>query len=306
MSNAWSWFVIALVVLVVGGSALLLWATSGKRPGNAGEETTHVWDGDLREYDKPLPRWWINLFYLTIVLLVVYLVVYPGFGNFPGTQGWSSQREHDAQKAATEARLAATFRAWDGASLEQLVANPAALALGRSLFASHCAACHGSLGQGAAGYPNLTDDIWQWGGSAEQVLQTVLHGRTAAMPPWGQALEQMGGRHAVDDVAIYVQTLSDAQERANNAAAAVGGAKLFAAICAACHGPAGKGNTQIGAPDLTDSYWLYDSSRATIRDGIRLGRNGVMPAHLPLLGETRARLAAAYAWSLSRPQAAAP
>jgi cytochrome c oxidase cbb3-type subunit 3 len=301
MSNAWSWYVIALTVLVVGGSALLLWRTSGKRPGESTQETGHVWDGDLREYDKPLPRWWINMFYLTIVFLIAYLVVYPGFGNLPGIWNWSSTGMHDADKAATERRLAATFSAYDGLPIERLAADPAALALGRSLFASHCAACHGSLGQGAAGYPNLTDDIWQWGGSSEEVLQTVLHGRTAAMPPWGTALEQMGGQYAVDNVAIYVKTLSDPQERTANVFAALDGAKLYATTCAACHGPTGKGNTQLGAPDLTDDYWLYDGSRATISTAIRQGRHGVMPAHLPLLGETRARLAAAYAWSLSHP-----
>jgi cytochrome c oxidase cbb3-type subunit III len=306
MSNSWSWYVIAMTVLVVVGSALLLWRTSGKRPGDAAQETGHVWDGDLREYDKPLPRWWINLFYLTIVFLVLYLVVYPGLGNFAGTQQWSSRRQHDVDRAATDAKLAATFRAYDGQPIEQLAANPSALALGRSLFASHCAACHGSLGQGAPGYPNLTDDIWQWGGTSAEVLQTVLHGRTAAMPPWGQVLEQMGGRHAVDAVAIYVQTLSDPQDRAANAPVAANAARLYMAVCAACHGPQGKGNPQIGAPDLTDSNWLYDGRRATIRAGIRQGRAGVMPAHLPLLGETRARLAAAYAWSLSHPAGAAP
>jgi hypothetical protein len=110
MNNAWSWFVILQVVLVIGGSALLLWRTSRKRAGDATQETTHVWDGDLREYDKPLPRWWINLFYLTIVFLIVYLIVYPGFGNLPGTQGWSSTRQHAADQAATQARLVATFR----------------------------------------------------------------------------------------------------------------------------------------------------------------------------------------------------
>lgn len=301
MSNAWSWFVIVQIVLVIGGSALLLWRTSRRRPADTAQETGHVWDGDLREYDKPLPRWWINLFYLTIVFLVGYLVVFPGFGNFPGTQQWSSVGKHAADQAATEARLAATFRPYDGLPIEQLAADPAALGLGRSLFANHCATCHGSLGQGAAGYPDLTDDIWQWGGSSADVLHSVLHGRNAAMPPWGEALEKMGGPYAVDDVALYVQSLSD--PRSPNAVAAAKGAPLFAAICSACHGAAGTGNTQIGAPDLTDGYWLYDGSRATIRTAIRQGRNGVMPAHLPLLGETRARLAAAYAWSLSHPPA---
>jgi cytochrome c oxidase cbb3-type subunit 3 len=306
MTHAWSWFVIVQVVLVTGGSALLLWRSSRKREGDASGETGHVWDGDLREYDKPLPRWWINLFYLTIVFMVGYLVVYPGFGNLAGTSGWSSVGEHDAERAATEARLAATFRPYEDRAIEELARDPAALQLGRSVFANHCATCHGSLGQGAHGYPDLTDDIWQWGGSAADVLQSVLHGRNAVMPPWGEALTQMGGEFAVDDVAIYVQALSDPAERTRNAAVVAKGAPLFAAVCSTCHGPAGKGDPLLGAPDLTDGYWLYDRSRDAIRTGIRGGRNGVMPAHQSLLGATRARLAAAYAWALSHPADVAP
>jgi cytochrome c oxidase cbb3-type subunit 3 len=304
MSNAWSWFVIIQIVLVIGGSAVLLWRTSGKRPGEATQETGHVWDGDLREYDKPLPRWWINLFYLTILFLIVYLVLYPGFGNFSGTSNWSSTAQYEADKAATEARLAATFRPYDGRAIEELATDPVALQLGRSIFASNCSTCHGSLAQGAAGYPDLTDDNWQWGGTSADILETVLHGRKAEMPPWGEQLTAMGGEYAVDNVAIYVQSLSDPAEGVRNATAAAAGAKLFAAVCTACHGDEGKGNQELGAPDLTDDYWLYGSSRATIRAGIREGHNGEMPAHLPLLGETRVRLAAAYVWSLTHSQGA--
>ncbi len=306
MSNFWSWFVIVQIVLVMGGSVVLLWFTSDKRAGDATKETGHVWDGDLREYDKPLPRWWINLFYLTILFLIVYLVMFPGFGNFAGTSKWSSKAQHDADRAATEARLAATFSPYEGRPIEELAADPAALQLGRSVFANNCATCHGSLAQGAAGYPNLTDDKWQWGGTSADILQTVLNGRQAVMPPWGEALTKMGGEYAVDNVAIYVQSLSDPAEATRNATAVELGAKLFAAVCTACHGPDGKGMTQLGAPDLTDDYWLYGSSRATIRAGIREGHNGVMPAHLPLLGETRSRLAAAYVWSLSHPAGGTP
>ena len=305
MSSFWSWFMIVQIVLMVGGSVLLLWRTSAKRPADTTKETGHVWDGDLREYDKPLPRWWINLFYLTILFLVVYLVLYPGFGNFAGTAKWSSVGQHDADRAATEARLAETFRPYDGRAIEELAADPTALQLGRSVFANNCATCHGSLAQGAEGYPNLTDDNWQWGGSPADILQSVLNGRNALMPPWAATLETMGGEYAVDNVAIYVQSLADPEEGARNATAAAQGGKLFAAVCTACHGADGKGSAQLGAPDLTDDYWLYGSSRAAIRTALREGRNGVMPAHLPLIGETRARLAAAYVWSLSHPAGAA-
>ena len=180
------------------------------------------------------------------------------------------------------------------------------MTLGRSVFANNCATCHGSSGQGAVGYPNLTDKIWHWGGTATDIQQTVLQGRTAQMPSWSAALTSMGGENAVDDVITYTLSLTDASLASTNGPAVARGGKLFASVCAACHGPEGKGNTMLGSPDLTDGYWLYGRSRAAVREGIERGRNGAMPAQVPLIGETRARLAAAYVWSLSNGTARTP
>jgi cytochrome c oxidase cbb3-type subunit 3 len=303
MNGGWSNYVIALVVLQLVGCVVLLWRTSRRLPGEQeAEKTGHVWDGDLTEYNKPLPKWWINLFYLTIVFTVGYLVWYPGFGNFAGISGWTSQREHAADKAAGDAKLAAAFAPYDGKALPELAADPQALALGHNVFASTCAVCHGSNGQGAIGYPNLADASWQWGGEPETILQTVLDGRQAAMPEWGTTLTAMGGVTAKDDVVSYVLSLSG---REKPAADVLGrGQKLFTGICAACHGVEGKGNPLLGAPDLTDDVWLYGNSREVLLAGIEKGRNGQMRAHKPLIGETRARLAAAYVWSLSHKPAA--
>jgi cytochrome c oxidase cbb3-type subunit III len=300
MNTGWSWYVIALVALNIAGCVVLLWKTSGKRPGSHDTEGTgHVWDGDLREYDKPLPRWWINLFYITIVFACGYLLWFPGAGNFAGFGKWSSAGAHDADRAAAEARLAETFKPYEGKPVDALAGDPDALKLGRAVFGNHCATCHGSLGQGAVGYPNLADTNWQWGGSPDDILQTVLRGRTAQMPSWAATLKSMGGSSAVEDVATYVLSLTDKSLLATNGQAAGAGARHFAAVCAACHGPEAKGMPQLGAPDLTDDYWLYGRSRAAVRAAIELGRNGAMPAHEPLIGQTRARLAAAYVWSLS-------
>jgi cytochrome c oxidase cbb3-type subunit 3 len=301
MKSGWSWYVMALVVLNVAGCVALLLYTSRKQPKGGNEGTGHVWDGDLREYDKPLPRWWINLFYLTIVFSIGYVVWFPGMGNFAGTSGWTSAREHDAETAAANARLAATFQPYDGKALSVLARDPAALRLGRSVFSNNCATCHGSLAQGAIGYPDLTDNVWHWGGSEEQILQTVLHGRNALMPAWSATLESQGGPTAVDSTITYVLSLTDKSLLATNEDAVARGAKLFATVCSACHGADAHGNPQLGAPDLTDDYWLYGRSRSIIRTGLEQGRNGVMPAHQPLLGETRTRLAAAYVWSLTHP-----
>jgi len=301
MSGAWSWYVIVLIVLNIAGCAWLLWWTAKRHPGDPKpEETSHIWDGDLTEYNKPLPRWWINLFWLTIVFGIGYLAWYPGFGAFAGYGRWSSQSEHALRKAADGAKLEETFAPYRGQPINMLAANPAARALGRSIFSNTCATCHGSSAQGAIGYPNLADDIWHWGGSPERVLETVLDGREGVMPEWGKVLTGMGGDNAVDYVAAYVRTLSLDDRSLYNDYMAAQGKPLYQGLCVACHGPDGKGNPAMGAPDLSDDYWLYGNSREAVRQSIAVGRHGVMPAHRQLLGETRARLVAAYVWSLSQ------
>ena len=294
MTTGWSLYVIALVASNIIGAGLLLWWTSRPpRDGTRPEDTSHVWDENITEYNKPLPRWWINLFYLTIAFSVGYLLWYPGLGNLAGKAGWTSAREHDLDKAAADARLADAFSRFDGMAIDHVAKDPEAVSFGARLFANHCAQCHGADARGARGFPNLTDGDWQWGGQPEDVLQTVLHGRQAAMPPLAAAI---GGDIGVIEVAAYVQSLSGV--KADPALAASGKAR-FAGVCAACHGAEGKGNPVLGAPNHTDRIWLYGSDFATIRDNITLGRNGMMPAHLPILGETRSRLVAAYVWTLS-------
>jgi cytochrome c oxidase cbb3-type subunit III len=300
MSSGWSWYVIALIVLNIGGCAWLLWWTAKRRPGDPKpDDTSHVWDGDLTEYNKPLPKWWINLFWITIVFGIGYLAWFPGFGNFAGYSQWSSQREHDERKAAYDATLESTFAPFKNQPIDVLAGNPDALKLGRSIFSNTCATCHGSSAQGAIGYPNLSDDIWHWGGSPDRVLQTVLDGREGVMPEWGTVLTGMGGENAVDYVAAYVRTLSQPERGVYNDYMASQGKKLYEGICVACHGADGKGNPEMGAPNLTDDYWLYGNSTEALRLTIARGRHGSMPAHREILGETRSRLVAAYVWSLS-------
>ncbi|PRH82048.1 cytochrome-c oxidase, cbb3-type subunit III [Arenimonas caeni] len=295
MTTGWSLFVIFLVVLNIGGCAWLLWWTSKRRGDEArnAETTGHVWDGDLTEYNKPLPRWWIILFWLTIAYSVAYLAWYPGMGNFAGTSGWTSAKEHDADKAEADARLAEAFGRFDGMAIDEIAGHPEAVAFGARLFQNYCAQCHGSDARGARGFPNLTDGDWLWGDSPDQILTTILAGRQAAMPPLAAAI---GGDIGVTEVTAYVQSLSGI--KADPALAAAGQAR-YAGVCAACHGPEGKGNPILGAPNLTDDTWLYGSDFNSIAEGIRNGRNGMMPAHEPIIGETRSRLVGAYVWSIS-------
>ncbi|GGA68402.1 Cbb3-type cytochrome c oxidase subunit [Arenimonas soli] len=303
MTTGWSLYVIFLVVLNIVGCAWLLWWTSKRRGDEArndSETTGHVWDGDLTEYNKPLPRWWIILFWLTIVYSVGYLVWYPGMGNFAGTSGWTSAKEHDADKAEADARLAEAFGRFDGMPIDEVAGHEEAVAFGARLFQNHCAQCHGSDARGARGFPNLTDGDWLWGGTPDQVLASIVDGRQAAMPALGAAI---GGDVGVTEVAAYVQSLSGI--KADPALAEAGKAK-YAGVCAACHGVDGKGNPILGAPNLTDNIWLYGSDFASISEGIRNGRNGMMPAHGPIIGETRSRLVGAYVWTLSHGKDAEP
>jgi len=306
MSHAWSWYIIVLVVVNILGCVWLLWWTAKRRPGDPKpEDTSHVWDGDLTEYNKPLPKWWINLFYLTIVFAIGYLIWYPGMGSFAGVSQWTSASEHDSERALNNARLEQTFSAYAGLPLEQLAGHPDALELGRSIFANTCAACHGAAATGAPGYPNLTDQVWNWGGEPERILETVLDGREGVMPPLATVLEGIGGELAVDQVIAYVRVLRspDPQAALRNDYLAARGEKLYQGLCIACHEGDGRGNPLLGAPDLTQRNTLYPNTTESIRKTVVEGRHGVMPAHRELLGETRSRLVAAYVWSLSNADA---
>jgi cytochrome c oxidase cbb3-type subunit 3 len=297
MTGAWSIYVIFLVALNIVGAAWLLWWTAKRRPGDpSSDATSHHWDGDLTEYNKPLPKWWINLFWITIVFAIAYLAWYPGLGNFAGAGGWSSRGQLAAEQAAAEKQLSATYATYANQPIDAIARDPAALTTGRRIFASNCAMCHGSDARGAKGFPNLADDKWQWGGEPEQILATILDGRQAAMPPFAAAL---GSEATVTATAVYVQSLSG---MAVDPTLAGAGKATFAGICAACHGPEGKGNPMLGSANLTDDYWLYGNRIEDIRGAIEKGHNGQMPAWRAQLGETRSRLVAAYVYSLSHPQ----
>lgn len=293
MSTFWSIFIIALVLINIAGCVWLLWYTGRRRPGGEAETTGHVWDGDIREYNKPLPRWWINLFYLTIVFTIGYLIWYPGMGSFAGSSGWTSDKEHDADRAVEDAKLAAALAEFAGRPIDALARDPKAVDYGRGIFAANCATCHGSDARGAKGFPDLTDGSWQWGGDPQTVLTSILDGRTAAMPPMAAVL---GSEQAVLETAVFVQSLSG--QRVDPTLAAAGKAR-FATVCAACHGAEGRGNPALGAPDLSDPIWLYGNNFEAIRTAIVEGRSGQMPPHRPLIGETRARLVGGYIWSLA-------
>lgn len=298
MSTFWHWYIIVITVGTLAATVwFLIWTSRLRVPSNKeddGSETTgHVWDEDLRELNNPLPRWWLGLFWITIVFSIVYLVLYPGLGRYQGLLGWSQEGQYEEEMAAARATFEQRFARFADMSLTELADDAQAVEMGRNLYAHNCSTCHGSDARGAPGYPNLTDDHWIWGGNPEQIEHSVVQGRQAAMPGFGEVLNAQ----EVTRTATFVQQLAG---RAVDPAMANAGRQHYQQVCMACHGAEGKGNPMLGAPDLTAGVYIYGGDLETLRNTIRHGRQGVMPGQRELIGETRARLAAAWVLSLHR------
>ena len=298
MTTGWSLFVILLTIVnILACIWMLRWTSKPKSATEkigGGADTGHTWDGDLREYNNPLPKWWLWLFYITVVFGLLYLVLYPGLGTVQGIKGWTQAGQWEQENAAAEAKVAEYLAPFASMGVPELAANAQAMATAHNLFQNNCAQCHGSDGGGARGFPNLANSDWQWGGDPDTIVQTIANGRVAAgMVAWGPVLGEPG----VDKVVAYLQKLSGQQ---HDAALAAEGEQLFLSTgCIGCHGMDGKGMTALGAPNLTDDVWLYGGDAASLRETVTNGRAGQMPAFQDKLGEQRVRLLSAYALKLS-------
>ncbi len=289
----WDLYVALLALISIVACGVFLKSQSVQRKPGAVETTGHRWDGDLAEYNNPLPRWWSWLFYLTIVFSLAYLVLYPGLGSWRGTLGWTQVGQLQEEQAAAEKQFGPLYRRFAATDVETLAKDPEALAVGQKLFLNNCAQCHASDGAGSRGFPNLTDRDWLWGGDAKTIRTTISEGRTGMMPPFGAAL----GPEGVKNVAHYVRSLSGLTTDPLRVAF---GRELYQQNCIACHGADGKGNAALGAPNLADKTWLYGSAEATVIETVTGGRTNQMPAHKALLDEARIHLLTAYVLSLSR------
>ena len=290
MSSPMSIFVIVGTILsMIACFWLIVW-TNRQRQSDAElqESESHVWDGNIRELNNPLPMWWLYLFVITLMYSAAYLIVYPGLGNFAGTFGWSQIDQYEREVAAAEERYGPMFAEFGAMEVEQLINEPRAMSIGQSLYANYCAQCHGSTATGAVGFPNLTDDDWLWGDQPAQIEHAILAGRSGIMPSLSAVLGD-----ELDEMVEYVRSMADGVDTSRPIHA------KYVTFCGACHGPTGTGNALLGGPNLTDDIWLYGSSSAAVRDTIVNGRNGVMPAHESLIGRDRARILAAYVYSLS-------
>lgn len=294
-SSGWSSY-IALVSLV--GIVWCVWLLFSQRKAKvvhtadgAVADTGHVWDGDLRELNNPLPRWWMWMFLLSCVFGLVYLVLFPGLGSFPGVLGYSTDGSLMKSMTTANEELKPVYAKYVTMDIEQVAADPKAREMGQRLFLNSCAQCHGSDAGGAKGFPNLTDGDWLYGGSPENIKTTLINGRAGVMPPF----PQLDSKQIVD-VANYVRSLSGLPADDIKVAR---GAEVFKANCAACHGPDAKGNIALGAPNLTDKTWLYGGSESTIVETVTKGRMAMMPAQDKVLSPEKIHLLTAYVWGLS-------
>ncbi|MGN7294334.1 cytochrome-c oxidase, cbb3-type subunit III [Rhizobium sp. SAFR-030] len=274
----------------------------------SGVETTgHEWDG-IRELNNPLPRWWLWTFYATILWAIGYIIVYPAVPMLTdatrGVLGYSSRGELLADLAGAKAAQGAISDRIASASLQEIIADPQlnqfATAAGAAAFKVNCVQCHGSGAAGGAGYPNLNDDDWLWGGDVDQIHQTIAHGirstedaesRLSEMPAFVDILQPA----EIRQVAAFVVSLTGTP---SDAAMVEPGKQLFADNCASCHGESAEGNREFGAPSLADAIWLKVNGESEIAAQIRQPKHGVMPAWQARLGETTVKELAVYIHAL--------
>ncbi len=298
MDNLWSFWSLFVIIMTLGFMVAVWWLIEAAKKVNAqqpaNELLDHEFDG-IREYNNPLPKWWLWMFYGTLVFGFGYFIFFP-LGGWQGVLNWTSVGQLEKEQQAHEQRFMDTFDTYARLSVEELLNDSTALAIGQRIYAQNCALCHNNAGTGGYGFPNLTNNDWLYGGSPEQIVQTLTHGRQGVMPGFSSQLGEIG----IAQVSNYVLTLSGHEAR--NPDQVAEGQVLYQAVCAACHGDEGKGNQALGAPNLTNDIWLYANPEVSLYDNIRVtlrhGRMGVMPAFDELLGAGRINLVAAYVYNL--------
>jgi len=297
INSYWALHVAAISVISIIACLILLIGTAKMKTHKAEDATTgHVWDDNIREFDNPLPRWWTYMFVITIVFALVYLVLYPGLGVNPGKLGWTSIGQHKAEVDKGNAETAPIYAKFMSMKPEDVAKDAQAMAIGERLYSNNCAQCHASDAHGNKGFPNLTDGDWLHGGTTDKIKETITGGRIGNMPPMAAAV---GGADDVRNVAQYVLSLSGSPH--DSARAALGKEKF--AVCAACHGPEGKGMEVVGSANLTDNIWLHGFGEKAISDMVNNGKVNVMPAQAIANGgkltDAQIHVLTAYIWGLS-------
>lgn len=292
MSDFWSAWIIVLTAATFIGTTWLLFANRKTKKSREDGTTGHVYDG-IEEYDNPLPAWWFHMFNITLVFGVLYLIAYPGMGNFTGLLGWTQENQLEREVALAEERFRPMRDKYLAMPVTAIADDPAVRKMGQRMFGNNCAQCHGSDGGGARGYPNLGDNDWIYGDTPEAIKKSITHGRRATMPPWGPVI----GEDGVTNATAYLLSVNG---RSADPEAAAAGATVYDTFCAACHRSDASGNPVLGAPDLSNGVWLYGGSQKDIAASIREGRNGEMPAMGEMLSEDKIHILTAWVYGLSR------
>ena len=293
-SEFWDIYIAVISAVSIVACAVFLKSQSVRKAPGSADTTGHQWDGDLAEYNNPLPRWWFQLYIGTVVFSLGYLLLYPGLGNFAGLLGWTQEGQWEEEVARAEERFTPIFAQYQEVPIPELAQDDDAMQVAERIFLNNCAVCHGANAQGGYGFPNLTNDDWLYGGEPDNIVTTLTRGRNGLMPSWQQL-----GENNIESLTQHVLALSGNEHDAERAEQ---GAAVFASVCAACHMPDGSGNQALGAPNLTNDIWLYQAPGQSVADSVRQtlrnGRNGHMPAQAAYIGEERVHLVAAYIYSL--------
>jgi cytochrome c oxidase cbb3-type subunit 3 len=292
----WGYYIASITLL---GIIWCLWLLFSQRKwlqirkeGQEVGDTGHVWDGNLRELNNPIPRWWTWMYVLFCVFGLGYLALYPGLGVFPGLLNYTTAQEVDRAQERHMASVRPLYAKFDALSIPEIARNPEAQQIGQRLYLNYCAQCHGSDARGSPSFPNLVDGDSMWGRTPEAIEQTIAKGRHGVMPAFAGVIDA----GTATDIAQYVRSMSGL---AHNQLASIRGQRAYMVQCVACHGADGTGNKALGAPNLTDGVWLYGSSENMIVQAILQGRSNRMPAQETVLTPEQIRMLTAWVWGLT-------
>lgn len=295
MSNLLSLYIIFLVVCsIIGYSALIYFTRTASHHDEGKDKKKYTSFDGITELNEPLPIWWLWIFILSILFSVIYLILYPGLGKNTGLLNWSAYKDYDARVIRENEIYDPMYASFYKDSIEDLSINYTALKIGKSLFMNNCSLCHGLDARGGNGFPNLTNNKWLYGGTPNEIKTTITNGRRGKMPSYAQVITSESD---IENIALYVLSLSKSTEK--EVLNEIGKTK-FNAICSACHGINAKGNKFLGAPDLVDPQWIYGNSINDIKNTIKYGRTGVMPAHKGILSKEQIHILTAYIYSLNK------
>jgi len=285
-SSFWGgWIAVVTIVSLIGLAWMLFSIYFGKS--SSDEHDKIIWDENLNEGGHPPPLWWFWLILSTMVISVIYLMLYPGLGTFGGILKWSQSERMNESYTSYEAEFDLARNTVLSMPLKDLQTDSALMNTAANTFERNCGMCHSRSGYGLLNkFPNLRDGEWQWGGTLAKMEESIRNGRRATMPGWSSSLEP-------DQIALlveYLQNWGQGIEINNNHP----GQTIYGQLCIGCHNADGTGNINLGAPNLVDTVWLYGKTDEALTETLSNGRSGIMPAFDNRLSDVQIRLILAW------------